>query len=263
MRKGDVCMRKRQTVILFLFLVLTLSILGYLAAKHTPKTPKSVTQTTVISKITDDIDGDGFAETVTLNGTETETGTYENIFVTVKTTAGGLMKKASTDYLCGKSPILTVADCTSDINKEILVCAQDGETLRTAVFTFSPPVPYNLFPPEQNHGISAEFHLLNAFAVQTTVGGKTAILSLENKKNTLIKQGAFYADGTPACKTSPKIQPYCAVSAADGGLICTQPVTVLGSAEPLCYVISALKFAKNDWQVSSWYLSDVLPIPQP
>lgn len=263
MRKGDVCMRKRQTVILFLFLVLTLSILGFLAAKHTPKTPKSVTQTTVISKITDDIDGDGFAETVTLNGTETETGTYENIFVTVKTTAGGLMKKASADYLCGKNLKPTVADCTSDTDKEILVCAQDGETLHAAVFTFSPPVPYNLFPPEQNRGISAEFHLLNAFAVQTTVGGKTAVLSLENKKNTLIKQGVFYADGAPACKTNPKIQPHCAVSVANGGLICTQPVTVLDSAEPLCYVISTLKFAKNDWQVSSWYLSDVLPIPQP
>lgn len=261
MRKGDVCMRKRQTVILFLFLILTLSILGFLAAKHTPKTPNSVVKTTVISKITDDIDGDGFAETITLNGTETEDGAYENIFVTVKTTAGGLMKKASADYLCGKNPRLTVADCTADTDKEILVCAQDSKSLRTAVFTFSPPVPYNLFPPEKACGISAEFNLLNSFAVQTTVGGKTASISLENKKNTLIQQGVFYADGSPACKTNLKIQPYCAVSAADGGLICAQPVTVSNSTDPLCYVISTLKFAKNDWQVSSWYLSDVLPIP--
>lgn len=263
MRKGDVCMRKRQTVILFLFLILSLSILGFLAAKHAPKTPKSVTQTTVISKITDDIDGDGFAETITLNGLETDEGAYENIFVTVKTTAGGLMKKASADYLCGKNLTLAVADCTSDTDKEILVCAQDGAALRTAVFTFSTPVPYNLFPPGQNRGISAEFNLLKPFAVQTAVGGKNAVLSLENKKNTLIQQGVFYADGSPACKTNPKIQPYCVVSAADGGLICAQPVTAPDSTEPLCYVISSLKFIKNDWQVSSWYLSETLPTPQP
>lgn len=246
----------------FVISLISLAIVAIFAAQYVISvsgTQKVREKTFVAKEITDDINGDGKEDIITLCGKKTfpEGRIYNGLNITLTDGKSKMKRKTNMTHLFGTDPEISTYDFTGDGKKEIFITAisdEENQTLSAAVINTCGDILRNLFSVKDNGGIYMKMDFYRDFVINASFeSGQKFSIDISHIKDALINYGIYTPDGEYTGLDTPFILPYLHLTPVDYDsdsvfeLCGTQKIITSYSRLPIVSVTSVLKYENGEF----------------
>lgn len=235
----------------FILSLLLVGLIVIFVADFIKNSHSSPGSTFLVKSLLTDVNNDNLADKIELFGKKNNVDDTEYLSFELTVTDGDsqMKKKFNPSFMKGANPTIGLYDFTGDKVPEIMISAEDGNKLLTAIAKLNEDIIKPVFQQADNEGVRLNLSFGSNFALNGSFAdGKRLAVNLEHIKPALTSYGIYTEDGTYKEKDAPSITPYTSLIAMDiendgvFELLGTQVIKTKESDLPLCNLISVHKY---------------------